>query len=106
MIDRSHVVGWGASDVSEVRRPLAEASHAGFLTPDCTLIGRIDGVRLMVAVPEEDRSMIESMQLAMASPAYRPGCMSTREKPPHHSRNDDLDRLLAGGPAGERPVAR
>lgn len=117
----------------------------GFLAPNCTLFGRIDCVRLMVAWPdgpgrsrtviyhlfpqsffsrpgfqetlkvyrdyqlqvlEEDRSMIESMQLAMASPAYRPGRMSTLEKPLHHYLNGYLDRLLAGGPAGERAVAR
>lgn len=117
----------------------------GFLAPNCTLFGRIDCVRLMVAWPdgpgrsrtviyhlfpesffsrpgfqetlkvyrdyqlevlEEDRSMIESMQLAMASPAYRPGRMSTLEKPLHHYLNGYLDRLLAGRPAGERPVAR
>ena len=38
-------------------------------------------------VLEEDRSMIESMQLAMASPAYRAGRMSTLEKPLHHYLN-------------------
>ena len=45
-------------------------------------------------VLEEDRSMIESMQLAMASPAYRPGRMSTLEKPLHHYLNGYLDRVL------------
>jgi Rieske 2Fe-2S family protein len=38
--------------------------------------------------------MIESMQLAMASPAYRPGRMSTLEKPLHHYLNSCLDRVL------------
>ena len=47
---------------------------------------------------EEDRSMIESMQRAMASPAYRPGRMSTQEKPLHHYLNGYLDRVLADGP--------
>ena len=43
---------------------------------------------------EEDRSMIESMQLAMASPAYRPGRFSTLEKPLHHYLVGYLDRVL------------
>ena len=38
--------------------------------------------------------MIESMQLAMASPAYRPGRMSTLERPLHHYLNGYLDRVL------------
>ena len=46
-------------------------------------------------VLEEDRSMLESMQIAMASPAYRPGRMSTLEKPLHHDLNGYLDRLFA-----------
>jgi phenylpropionate dioxygenase-like ring-hydroxylating dioxygenase large terminal subunit len=108
-------------------------SCTGFLPPNCTLFGRIDCVRLMVAWPEgpgrsrtviyhlfpesfferpgfretlqvyhdyqlevleEDRMMIESMQLAMSSPAYRPGRMSVLEKPLHHYLNGYLDRLL------------
>ena len=47
-------------------------------------------------VLEEDRSMLESMQVAMASPAYRPGRMSVLEKPLHHYLNGYVDRLLAG----------
>jgi len=47
---------------------------------------------------EEDRSMIESMQRAMASSAYRPGRMSTQEKPLHHYLNGYLDRVLEAGP--------
>ena len=50
-----------------------------------------------VTVLEEDRTMIESMQLAMASPAYAPGRMSTLEKPLHNFLNGYLDRVL--GPA-------
>ena len=108
-------------------------SCTGFLPPNCTLFGRIDCVRFMVAWPdgpdrsrtmiyhlfpkeffarpgfaetltiyrdyqlqilEEDRSMIESMQLAMASPAYRPGRMSTLEKPLHHYLNGYIDRVF------------
>jgi phenylpropionate dioxygenase-like ring-hydroxylating dioxygenase large terminal subunit len=108
-------------------------SCTGFLPPNCTLFGRIDCVRFMVAWPdgpdrsrtiiyhlfpeaffarpgftetlkvyrdyqlqilEEDRSMIESMQLAMASPAYRPGRMSTLEKPLHHYLNGYVDRVF------------
>jgi phenylpropionate dioxygenase-like ring-hydroxylating dioxygenase large terminal subunit len=46
-----------------------------------------------VEVIEEDRSMIESMQVAMSSPAYRPGRMSTLEKPLHHYLNGYLGRL-------------
>jgi phenylpropionate dioxygenase-like ring-hydroxylating dioxygenase large terminal subunit len=49
---------------------------------------------------EEDRSMIESMQVAMASPAYRPGRMSTLEKPLHHYLVGYLDRVLADGDNG------
>ena len=110
-------------------------SCTGFLPPNCTLFGRIDCVRFMVAWPdgphrsrtiiyhlfpeacfarpdfaetlkvyrdyqlqvlEEDRSMIESMQLAMASPAYRPGRMSTLEKPLHHYLNGYLERVFGG----------
>jgi phenylpropionate dioxygenase-like ring-hydroxylating dioxygenase large terminal subunit len=108
-------------------------SCTGFLPPNCTLFGRIDCVRLMVAWPdgpgrsrtviyhlfpesffsrpgvretfdvyrdyqlqvlEEDRSMIESMQAAMSSPAYRPGRMSVLEKPLHHYLNGYLDRIM------------
>lgn len=113
-------------------RPVSFAC-TGFLPPNCTLFGRIDCVRLMVAWPdgphrsrtviyhlfpeeffarpgfaetlkvyrdyqlqvlEEDRSMIESMQLAMASPAYRPGRMSTLEKPLHHYLNGYVERVF------------
>jgi Rieske 2Fe-2S family protein len=44
--------------------------------------------------------MIESMQLAMASPAYRPGRMSTLEKPLHHYLNGYIERVF--GPNGAR----
>jgi phenylpropionate dioxygenase-like ring-hydroxylating dioxygenase large terminal subunit len=47
-------------------------------------------------VLEEDRAMLESMQIAMSSPAYRPGRMSTLEKPLHHYLNGYVDRLFAG----------
>jgi Rieske 2Fe-2S family protein len=47
-------------------------------------------------VLEEDRSMLESMQTAMASPAYRPGRMSTLEKPLHHYLNAYVDQLFDG----------
>jgi phenylpropionate dioxygenase-like ring-hydroxylating dioxygenase large terminal subunit len=47
-------------------------------------------------VLEEDRSMLESMQVAMASRAYRPGRMSTLEKPLHHYLNAYVDRLFKG----------
>lgn len=108
-------------------------SCTGFLPPNCTLFGRIDCVRLMIAWPdgphrsrtiiyhlfpeeffarpgftetlkvyrdyqlqvlEEDRSMLESMQLAMASPSYRPGRMSTLEKPLHHYLNGYIERVF------------
>ena len=108
-------------------------SCTGFLPPNCTLFGRIDCVRFMIAWPdgpsrsrtiiyhlfpeeffarpgfadtlkvyrdyqlqvlEEDRSMIESMQRAMASPAYRPGRMSTLEKPLHHYLNGYIERVF------------
>jgi Rieske 2Fe-2S family protein len=113
-------------------RPISFAC-TGFLPPNCTLFGRIDCVRLMVAWPEgpgrsrtviyhlfpeeffarpgfretlkvyhdyqltvleEDRSMIESMQRAMSSPAYRPGRMSPLEKPLHHYLNGYVERVL------------
>ena len=52
-------------------------------------------------VLEEDRSMMESMQNAMSSPAYVPGRMSTQEKKLHHFLNAYLDRILDGDlPAG------
>ena len=108
-------------------------SCTGYLRPNCTLFGRIDCVRFMVAWPdgpgrsrtiiyhlfpetfferpgfretlevyrdyqlqvlEEDRTMIESMQRAMASAAYRPGRMSVLEKPLHHYLNGYLDRVF------------
>jgi Rieske 2Fe-2S family protein len=47
---------------------------------------------------EEDRSMIESMQVAMASPNYVPGRMSMMEKPIHHFLSSYLDRMF--GPFG------
>ncbi len=47
-------------------------------------------------VLEEDRSMLESMQAAMSSPAYRPGRMSTLEKPLHHYLNGYVERLFTG----------
>ena len=48
-----------------------------------------------LVVLEEDRVMLESMQRAMASPAYRPGCMSTLEKPIHNFLNGYLERIVA-----------
>ena len=47
-----------------------------------------------ITVLEEDRTMIESMQQAMASSAYRPGPMSVLEKPLHHFVNGHLDRMF------------
>jgi phenylpropionate dioxygenase-like ring-hydroxylating dioxygenase large terminal subunit len=47
-----------------------------------------------LTVLEEDRSMIESMQRAMSSPAYRPGRMSVLEKPLHHYLNGYVERVL------------
>ncbi|MEQ8349755.1 MAG: aromatic ring-hydroxylating dioxygenase subunit alpha [Sneathiellaceae bacterium] len=46
---------------------------------------------------EEDRSMIESMQKAMALPDYRPGRMSVMEMPIHHFLNGYAERMF--GPA-------
>ena len=119
-------------------RPIS-FSCTGFVPPNCTLFGRIDCARFMIAWPdgpnrsrtiiyhlfpesffarpgfretlkvyhdyqltilEEDRSMIESMQLAMASPAYRPGRMSTLEKPLHHYINGYIERVF--GTNGDR----
>ena len=47
-----------------------------------------------ILVLEEDRSMIESMQLAMSSPAYQPGRMSTLEKGIHNFLNGYFDRIV------------
>jgi phenylpropionate dioxygenase-like ring-hydroxylating dioxygenase large terminal subunit len=113
-------------------RPISFAC-TGFLPPNCTMFGRIDCVRFMVAWPDgpdrsrtviyhlfpeeffarpgfrdtlkvyrdyqltvldEDRSMIESMQRAMSSAAYRPGRMSTLEKPIHHYVNAYIERVF------------
>ncbi|WP_420626826.1 aromatic ring-hydroxylating oxygenase subunit alpha [Candidatus Poriferisodalis sp.] len=49
-----------------------------------------------ILVLEEDRIMIESMQQAMSSPAYRPGRMSTLEKGVHNFLNGYLDRVIGG----------
>jgi Rieske 2Fe-2S family protein len=43
---------------------------------------------------EEDRGMIESMQIAMASPLYVPGRMSVMEKPIHHFLSSYVDRMF------------
>jgi len=52
-----------------------------------------------ILVLEEDRLMLDSMQRAMSSPAYRPGRMSVLEKPMHNFLNGYLDRIL--GPTGQ-----
>lgn len=46
-----------------------------------------------ILVLEEDRVMIESMQLAMSSPAYKPGRMSILEKGIHNFLNGYFDRI-------------
>jgi Rieske 2Fe-2S family protein len=56
-----------------------------------------------IVVLEEDRTMIESMQKAMGSPAYHPGRMSTLEKPIHNFLNGYLDRILGPGREGAAP---
>ena len=43
---------------------------------------------------EEDRSMLESMQKAMHSPAFSPGRLSTQEQKLHHFLNGYLDRMF------------
>ena len=55
-----------------------------------------------ILVLEEDRLMIESMQLAMNSNAYRPGRMSTLEKGIHNFLNGYLDRVA--GPTNSTGV--
>ena len=47
-----------------------------------------------VTVLEEDRTMIESMQCAMSSPAYVPGRMSVLEKPLHNFLNGYIERIF------------
>jgi phenylpropionate dioxygenase-like ring-hydroxylating dioxygenase large terminal subunit len=54
-----------------------------------------------VQVLEEDRSMIESMQVAMSSPRYQPGRMSILEKALHHYLNGYLDRMFGKSSARE-----
>lgn len=49
-----------------------------------------------LTVLNEDRTMIESMQKAMANPDYEPGRMSTLEKPLHHYLNGYVSRLFGG----------
>lgn len=46
------------------------------------------------AIYEEDRSMIESMQLAMKLPNYEPGQLSVMEKPIHHFLGRYVDRMF------------
>lgn len=43
---------------------------------------------------DEDRSMIESMQRAMALPNYEPGRLSVMEKPIHHFLGSYVDRMF------------
>lgn len=45
---------------------------------------------------DEDRSMVESMQRAMAAKNYVPGRMCTLEKPIHHFLNGYVDRIFPG----------
>lgn len=46
------------------------------------------------AIYEEDRSMIESMQLAMRLPNYEPGRLSVMEKPIHHFLSRYVERMF------------
>ncbi|HEX7072452.1 MAG TPA: aromatic ring-hydroxylating dioxygenase subunit alpha [Hyphomicrobiaceae bacterium] len=46
------------------------------------------------AIYDEDRSMIESMQRAMALPNYEPGRLSVMEKPIHHFLGSYVDRMF------------
>ncbi|HKU95798.1 MAG TPA: aromatic ring-hydroxylating dioxygenase subunit alpha [Vineibacter sp.] len=54
-----------------------------------------------VQVLEEDRTMIESMQKAMSSPAYVPGRMSVLEKPLHNFLNGYIERIFGAREAAE-----
>lgn len=54
-----------------------------------------------LAVLEEDRAMMESMQKAMSTRGYVPGRMSILEKPLHHYLNGHLNRVF--GDAGKTP---
>lgn len=51
-------------------------------------------------VLNEDSSMMESMQRAMALDTYRPGRMSTLEKPMHHYLNEYNRRILGTDATG------
>ena len=48
-----------------------------------------------VEVLEEDRSMIHSMQHATGASTFRPGALSTLERPIHNAVNYHLERLFA-----------
>jgi Rieske 2Fe-2S family protein len=54
-----------------------------------------------ITVLEEDRTMIESMQQAMSSPAYVPGRMSVLEKPLHNFLNGYIERIFGAREAAE-----
>ncbi|HMN79844.1 MAG TPA: aromatic ring-hydroxylating dioxygenase subunit alpha [Burkholderiaceae bacterium] len=47
---------------------------------------------------DEDRSMIESMQKAMALPNYEPGRLSVMEKPIHHFLSRYVERMFGTNP--------
>ena len=47
-----------------------------------------------LTILEEDRSMIESMQRAMASGAYEPGRLAVLEKPIHHHLKGYIERMF------------
>jgi Rieske 2Fe-2S family protein len=56
-------------------------------------------VDYQAVIYEEDRTMIESMQKAMALPQYQPGRLSTMEKPIHHFLSRYTERMF--GPSSK-----
>lgn len=50
--------------------------------------------KYQLAIYEEDRSMIESMQRAMSLPNYEPGPLSVMEKPIHHFLSSYVTRMF------------
>ncbi|VTU37558.1 Salicylate 5-hydroxylase, large oxygenase component [Variovorax sp. PBS-H4] len=50
--------------------------------------------KYQLAIYEEDRAMIESMQKAMKLPNYEPGQLSVMEKPIHHFLGRYVDRMF------------
>lgn len=71
-------------------------SDAIFSHPDKEKLLKIYG-DFQILILEEDRTMIESMQKALASRTFVPGRMSVLEKSIHHTLNNYVNRLDIAG---------